>query len=149
MGGPRTKAHSCCARDGVSGNGLYWCAHVTKVQAVHCPLCSQMSQSQSRTWCVTDRWCDVDHHVGTVGWTLVAGRERNSRQANLPHFLNGNFTEVAELQTFMTNIRWRRRQHTRTRSTFSTKHSASLSIDVSWGRRRPLSRHRRDKTEWK
>jgi len=57
-------------------------------------------------------WCDVDQLTLDERWLWVESGtlDRRTRQ-HLPHFLNWNFTEVAELQTFMANIRWRRRQH--------------------------------------
>jgi len=46
-----------------------------------------------------------------VGSGSRAALDRRTRH-HLPHFLNGNFTEIAELQIFMANIRRRWRQHT-------------------------------------
>ena len=56
--------------------------------------------------------------------------DRQTRH-RLPHFLNGNFTEVAELQIFMANIRRRRRQHALLQYVFDEELGKFVGVDVS------------------
>ena len=88
-------------------SGLYWCAYIHRLDTVHAVKCNQrnLELDVSRTFAVTStssRWMNV-------GTESRAALDRRTRH-DLPHFLNRNFTKVAEQQTFMANIRRRRRR---------------------------------------
>ena len=87
-------------------SGLYWCAYIHRLDTVRYEVkCNQRNLE-----------LDAPRTVGVTStssrWMNVCSESRaalDRRTHHLPHFLNRNFTEVAEQQTFMANIRRRRR----------------------------------------
>jgi len=83
-------------------SGLYWCAYIPG----HCPHAVKCHQR--------DLELDVSRTVGVTStssrWMNVVSESRAALDRRTRQHLLQNFTEVAELQIFMANIRRRRRR---------------------------------------